>query len=205
MVYSIDAALKSKLFHEVMVSTDSDVYADIAKNAGANVPFFRSTESSSDFASSWDTVREVLTNYKEMGQDFDTVCLLQPTSPLRKVEDITNAYRCFSDYKADSVIGVCEAEHSPIWINTLPKSMRMDNFVNIDAQGKGRQELGKYYRINGAVYIVYAKTILENRSIYYNSIAYIMPQKRSIDIDCILDFKVAEVFLQEEERVHYRK
>lgn len=87
MYYTIKAALKSGCFDTVMVSTDSEKYADIAKSCGAEVPFLRSEELSSDTAGSWDVVREVLTQYKVMGNSFDYVALMQPTSPLRNAED----------------------------------------------------------------------------------------------------------------------
>ena len=82
IAWTIEAAIKSNMFNCVMVSTDSDKYADIARNYGAEVPFLRSSENSSDTSSSWDVVREVLLKYEEMGFLFDTFTLLQPTSPL---------------------------------------------------------------------------------------------------------------------------
>ena len=105
IAYSIEAALQSGFFDEVMVSTDSDVYAYIAKEWGAQVPFLRSAEMASDSAGSWDTVREVLDRYKALGKEFDTVCLLQPTSPLRTQEDIRNAYQIYQNKNAKAVIG----------------------------------------------------------------------------------------------------
>ena len=78
--YSIDAAISSRIFDEIMVSTDSSHYAEIAKVCGASVPFLRSAENSEDKASSWNVVIEVLNYYKQIGQTFDTFCLLQPTN-----------------------------------------------------------------------------------------------------------------------------
>ena len=88
MEYSIEVAMKSKCFDEVMVSTDSEKYADIARRCGAKVPFLRSTENSSEWATSWGVVREVLNRYREQGILFEMVTLLQPTSPLRTANDI---------------------------------------------------------------------------------------------------------------------
>lgn len=93
IVHSINAAIESKIFDEIMVSTDSELYADIAKDSGASVPFLRSQEQSSDSAGSWGVVKEVLQNYKKLGKTFSTVCLLQPTSPLRRADDIIEAYQ----------------------------------------------------------------------------------------------------------------
>lgn len=88
MYYTIRAAIDSGCFEEIMVSTDSPKYAEIAVACGAKVPFLRSEAMSGDSAGSWDTVREVLSNYQKLGQTFDYVTLLQPTSPLRTAEDI---------------------------------------------------------------------------------------------------------------------
>lgn len=195
IVYSIEAALKSGLFDEIMVSTDSEEYALIAREHGANVPFLRSKETASDSASSWDTVREVLNGYKKLGKEFDTVCLLQPTSPLRVAEDIRNSYEIYCSNSASTVIGVCETEHSPLWENTLPENHSMENFIPKE-NSQRRQLLPTYYRINGAMYIVSTKQILENNDIYANSYAYIMPTERSIDIDTELDFIIAEKIME---------
>ena len=92
IAYSIEAALQSGVFDMVMVSTDSEKYAEIAWNYGAQVPFLRSAETSSDTASSWDAVAEVIENYRKLGTVFDTFMLLQPTSPLRTAQNIREAY-----------------------------------------------------------------------------------------------------------------
>ena len=97
MAYTIEAALESKQFETVMVSTDSEEYAKIARKYGAEVPFLRSEKTSSDEAGSWDVILEVLENYAELGKMYDTVCLLQPTSPLRKVDDIINSYKILEE------------------------------------------------------------------------------------------------------------
>ena len=92
IAYSIEAALNSGCFDTVMVSTDSEKYAEISRYYGAEVPFLRSEQTSSDSASSWDTVLEVLDRYESLGKTFDTFCLLQPTSPMRTADDIKSAY-----------------------------------------------------------------------------------------------------------------
>ena len=191
MAYTIEAAIQSKMFDQVMVSTDSEEYADIAKRNGAKVPFMRCSELSNDIASSWDVVRDVLDRYREAGKVFDTVALLQPTSPLRTAEDIIEGYKLMNDKSANSVIGVCEVDHSPLWMNTLPEDNSMGNFINPKVVGLPRQELEKYYRINGAIYII--KT--ESLNNIYNEKCYalIMDKKRSIDIDDEYDFLFAEV------------
>ncbi len=195
IAYSIEAAIESGVFDTVMVSTDSEKYADISEKYGAEIPFLRSEEMSSDSAGSWDTVREVLDRYEERGQRFDTVCLLQPTSPLRTFEDIQAAYRLFEEKNADSVIGVCEAEHTPLWMNKLDDSLRMDGFIPEEIDSLPRQALPTYYRINGAIYIVSVSRLRSKESLYDNGYAYVMPAERSVDIDGIIDFKLAETLM----------
>ena len=195
LAHSVQAALKSGEFSHVMVSTDSAEYAKIARESGAEVPFMRNASSASDAASSWDVVREVLENYQQMGITFDTVTLLQPTSPLRTAQDIQNAYGLFRERKATSVVAVCEMEHSPLWSNTLPEDLSMDGFLS-NATNRQRQQLSTYYRINGSIYIVDVANFLAGNEIYAaGSFAYVMPAERSIDIDTALDFLIAETVL----------
>lgn len=198
LAYSIKAALNSKLFDEVMVSTDSKEYSVIAKKYGASVPFLRSQQNSTDNANSWDTVKEVLLKYKKEGINFDTVTLLQPTSPLRKAEDIVKAFNLFNKNIAVSVISVCEVDHSPIWSNILPKNLSMKDFISRNYLGV-RQELPKYYRLNGAIYIVRVNELFEDSYLYREgSYAYKMPKNRSIDIDTEEDFLLAEYLMKKE-------
>ncbi len=195
MAYSIIAAQESEMFEEIYVSTDSVLYADIARKWGANVPFLRSDSISGDKASSWDAVREAVKEYGKLGKFFDTVTLLQPTSPLRTSDDIRNGYIFFDEKKANYVVGVCEMEHSPLWSNTLPNTCSMSGFMTPESD-KPRQELPVYYRLNGALYIVRTQCLTEPMDWYGDkSFAYIMPRERSIDIDSELDFKMAEFML----------
>ena len=196
LAYSIEVAKKSGLFDEIMVSTDSPEYAKIAKSFEANVPFLRSETNSSDKASSWDVVLEVLNKYFEIGQKFDFVCLLQPTSPIRTANDIADAYKLLEEKQADAVTSVCEVDHSPLWTMTLPENLSLEEFKKRDSDTP-RQLLEKYYRLNGAIYI---------RKIHYNSkgiqlidaneFAFIMPREHSIDIDTELDFIIAEAVIK---------
>ena len=195
MAYSIEAALESKKFDEVMVSTDSPKYADIAKEFGATVPFLRSERTSSDTASSWDMVKEVLSCYEELGKNFDTVCLLQPTSPLRNAVDIQEAYKLYEERASVAVLSVCEMEHTPLWSNVLPDDFSLNGFIRTDL-GTRRQDTGTYYRVNGAIYITSVEQLYKDSNLYREgSFTYIMPRERSVDIDTMLDFSYAEFML----------
>lgn len=197
MAYTIEAALESKQFETVMVSTDSEEYAKIARKYGAEVPFLRSEGTSSDEAGSWDVVLEVLSNYVELGKMYDTVCLLQPTSPLRKVDDIISSYKMFEEKEADAITSVCEVDHSPLWTMTLPSNGSLKEFRKNKKTNIPRQQLDTFYRLNGAVYI--RKVEYVNNSINLldkEEYGYIMLRKSSVDIDSIEDFEYAEYILK---------
>lgn len=189
MAHSIIAAQRSEMFSKIMVSTDSERYAGTAIKFGADVPFLRSEKNSSDNAGSWEVVKEVLNNIIER---FDTVCLLQPTSPLRTAEDIIGGYKELTEKNGDAITGVCETDHSPLWSMTLDEDLSMENFRKRYAEVP-RQLLQKYYMINGALYIRRLQysaneiTILDRKEY-----AYIMEKSRSIDIDTLDDFRYAE-------------
>ena len=198
MYYTIKAALKSGCFDTVMVSTDSEKYADIAKSCGAEVPFLRSEELSSDTAGSWDVVREVLTQYKVMGNSFDYVALMQPTSPLRNAEDIKNAFKMLSRDNVHTVVSVTEVEHPVQWCFTMPESGSMKKYAESPYNQMRRQDLETHYRENGAIYIVNASKILNRDYNYYsdNCYGYIMPGERSMDIDSKMDSIIADIYLK---------
>lgn len=200
LVYSIEAALKSGEFLKVHVSTDSELYADIAREYGADIPFLRPEELATDEAGTWDVVRYVIKEYEKIGQNFDTIALLQPTSPLRKAEDIKAAYRIYEEKGANSVMSLCEMEHTPLWSNVLPQNHSMKNFI-LPQNDIRRQDLPVYYRQNGAIYIESVDLILNNGDLYGdNSYAYVMEQERSIDIDTMTDFEYVEFLLQKKVR-----
>ena len=196
IAYSIIQAQEAGIIDEIFLSTDSQEYANIAIQYGANVPFLRSDELASDSASTWDCVREALEQYHTIGKEYDIFVVLQPTSPLRTAGDIINAVKKMVLSNADSVVSVCEADHSPLWYNTLPENKSLKGFVRSEIMAKTRQELPTFYRINGAIYAISTSYFLRTQNIYDgNSFAYIMPKERSIDIDTLFDFSLAEYLL----------
>ena len=203
LAYTIEAALDSGCFDIVHVSTDSEKYAAIAREYGADVPFLRSAELASDTANTWDAVREALSRYAEMGKTFETVMLMQPTTPLRTGEDVRAAYRLMQEKKARSVIAVCEVDHSPLWCDTIPEDGNMKGFGRKDLAWVTRQELKPFYRVNGAIYLltVTENTIADDDDIYENNCyALFMDRKKSIDIDCEDDLELVEFMLTRRNR-----
>ena len=204
ITYTIESALQSQCIDELMVSTDSESYADIAKKHGAKVPFLRSEGNAADSAKSVDVLLEVLNEYEKRGSCFDNIVLLQPTSPLRTAENISSAFRLFYEKNADSVVSVCECEHSPLLSNVLGEDLSLFGFIR-ESNNIRRQEMEKYYRVNGAVYISKVNVLREIRSFYgRNSYAYIMGQKESVDIDTEMDFELYLIHISEPTRPLYK-
>lgn len=196
IAYTIESALQSHYIDEVMISTDSDVYADIAKKFGAVVPFLRSNRNSEDMSKSVDVLLEVLDEYEKREKYFDNIVMLQPTSPLRTYKNLNEAFDLFYEKNADSVVSVCECEHSPLLSGILPDDWSLFEFIKSENNLR-RQELQKFYRLNGAIYISKVTALKEIRSFYgENSYAYIMKQRESIDIDTELDFEYADFLLK---------
>ena len=198
LAYTIEAALESGCFDTVHVSTDSERYAEIARQYGADVPFLRSAALATDTASTWDAVREVLACYDERGKRFDTMMLMQPTTPLRTGEDVKEAYALLQKKQAKSVIAVCEVDHSPLWCDTIPDSGSMKGFGRKDLAWVNRQDLRPYYRVNGAIYLLSVNgiNIPPDDEIYEdNCYALFMDRKKSVDVDSEDDLALVEFLL----------
>lgn len=205
IAYSIEAAIESKVFEDIIVSTDSETYADISKQYGATVPFLRTDCLSTDEATTSDVIEYTLKELKKNGAEYDYFMILQPTSPLRNFNDILGAVDLLLKKEANSIVSVCESEHTPLYMNVLEESLSMDNFLDYDIKSR-RQELPKYYRLNGAIYLSKTEYFLRHKNFYKEkSYAYIMDNKRSIDIDDEYDFILADFLLRTVEYVNIYK
>lgn len=196
IAYSIESALASMMFDDIIVSTDSEQYADISRQYGAEVPFLRSAETSGDSANSWSVVREVVNKLSDAGREYDRIMLLQPTSPLRTAENIENSFVLMEEKQANSILSVVEVEHSPLWCNTIPEDGCMDHFRRLEYADLPRQELPVYYRMNGAIYLINIEELAMEPMFANRCYAYVMPQERSVDIDTKMDFLIAEMYLK---------
>ncbi|MDO5444347.1 MAG: acylneuraminate cytidylyltransferase family protein [Eubacteriales bacterium] len=203
IAYSIEAAVESGMFDVVHVSTDSEQYAEISREYGADVPFLRSEELATDTASTWDAVREAIKKYRQLGYCFETVMLLQPTTPLRTAADILEAFELKQDKKATSIISVCEVDHSPLWCDNIPKDGNMAGFGTRELSWVTRQDLKQFYRVNGAIYLMdVARIMLEDDNHIYddNCYALFMDRKKSIDIDSEDDIGIVEYYIKQRNR-----
>jgi len=195
IAWTIEAAKKSQYIDKLIVSTDDEKISTISKKYGAEVPFIRPKELSSDTANSIDVIFHAINFYKEKSIEFEYILLLQPTSPLRITKDIDNAFKMISnDTKA--LVSVCETEHSPLWSNTLPDDLSMKDFIRPKIKNKRSQDLPKYYRLNGAIYISKIEYLKENNGFLgKNTKAFIMPQERSVDIDSEVDYEICKIII----------
>ena len=196
--WSITAALGVKSITKTIVSTDSVEIAEIAKKAGADVPFLRPEVLASDDARSIDVVKHVLDFLKNNDENYDYVILLQPTSPFRNSKHINEAIELLKKLEADAITSVCECDHPPIWSNQIPKDLSMGSFIKDEFKNVRSQDLPKYYRINGAIYLTKVTRLYEENSFLFssNSFAYEMSGECSVDIDSKLDFIIAESLLK---------
>jgi len=192
IAWTIEAATKSKYINKIVVSSDDDEILHISQKYGASI-IKRPEELASDTSSTFDTIKHTINNLEK----YDYVVLLQPTSPLRGDKHIDEGIELLESKNADAVISVCEVDHSPFWSNTLPKDQSMKNFLKEETLNKRSQDFQTYYRLNGAIYICKVDKFLEQKSFFLknNIFAYIMQKRESVDIDDIMDFRIAEFFL----------
>ena len=195
MAYTIEAAKNSEVFDDIIVSTDSEKYKIIAEQYGAKVPFLRDISLSGDFSKTEDVIVDTITNLEKVEKKYDYFVLLQPTSPLRNSKHIQEAVDLILEENLNSVISVCEVDHSLQIYNTLKENKSMYNFINKN-NNTLRQNMESYYRINGAIYIMKVNEYLKSRDFYgEKSKAYIMERKFSVDIDEEIDFLLAEAII----------
>lgn len=195
IAWTIEAAKNAKYIDKVIVSTDDKKITEISEKYGAEVPFMRPNALSSDTASSIGVILHAINFFKEKEIKFDYIVLLQPTSPLRTEEDINGAFDLLND-KTKAVVSVCETEHSPLWSNTLPADLSMKNFIRPAIKNVRSQDLPKYYRLNGAIYISEIVYLMDNNGfIGGQTMAFIMLQEMSVDIDDKRDLLLAQFFM----------
>jgi len=195
IVWTIEEVNRCDIIDKTIISTDSEKIADIAKKYGGDVPFLRPKKLATDTAKGIDVIFHAISLYEK---EFDIIAVFQPTSPLRKLKNIKEAFKLLADKNAKAVVSVCKSDHPPLWVNTLPEDGNMKDFISPGIKNKNRQEIDNYYKLNGAIYISYISYFKKNRGFYGNrTYAYIMPKVNSVDIDDIIDFRFAEFLIKE--------
>jgi pseudaminic acid cytidylyltransferase len=192
IAYSIKAAIASKIFDEVMVSTDDKEIAGVAKKYGAKVPFFRSTKNSDDHATTADVIKEVLLEYKKQGKNYDYVCCLYSTAPFVTSEKLIKAKETLEKSRADSVL--------PVTFFSFP----IQRSFKIDSNGALKmnwpeylntrsQDLKPAYHDAGQYYFLNVKSFLTQKKVFAKKTLPIITSELEIqDIDNEEDWKLAE-------------
>lgn len=199
IAWTIEAAKICQKLDRVIVSTDNSEIAEICRDYGADVPFMRPDELAEDFSDHMDVMIHgidwVIHNEKWTP---DYVLLLQPTSPLRNSIDISAAIDILFRENADSVISVTETEAHPYFARRVDEDGILVDFMEKPEGYLPRQRLPKVYNENGAIYLARTEVLLRSRSWYTNcTYPYVMPIERSIDIDTLWDFKMAELIMND--------
>ena len=187
--WTIEASLQCDFISKTVVSSDCPEILAISNLPGVDL-HEREETLASDKSSSADVVLNVLKTYR----DFSHIVLLQPTSPLRCFADISNAINCFErSQPLNSLISVCASGHDPVLINSLKKNGNMKNFAIKIQENAASNNSKNYYRINGAIYILSIETFMkEKKFLDEETKAFLMEREKSVDIDCQIDFEIAE-------------
>lgn len=201
LYYTVEAAKASRFLTHTILNTDSDEIAHVGRELGVEVPFLRPPELARDDTPTVLVMLDTLERLKQMGETYDYIVLLQPTSPLRAGEDIDNCIDLLAQHEATSVVSVSEvpAHFHPDWqfLATDKGSVKLYNGLEIGTLIPRRQLLSKTYARNGAVYINKIDVLIKNAKLLNNdTILYIMPNERSINIDDEVDFLIAESIIK---------
>lgn len=198
IAYSIETALKSRLIERVIVSTDAQNIADIAKAYGAEVPFLRPPELATDTAKQIDVMIHAVTMLEQVGSRYDYICILQPTCPLRDPQDVDGALDLLVSSNADSVITITEVGgRHPRTLYTKDLDYKIKPYLESDSAGVRRQDFEDLFWRTGAVYAMKRNVLLEQRSLYGQDIrGYTVPETRSFNIDTPFDWDLTEAWIQ---------
>ena len=193
--WAVELALEVKQINEVFVSTDSEEIAEIARMAGATVPFIRPSELATDTSPEWHSWQHFIKYLTGKGGRLPEVFLSLPaTSPLRSINDVENCLNEFKKGRADFVVGITPSQRNP-YFNMVKKGE--DNQVNLVIQEvekySRRQDTPEIFDLTTVCYVGKPSTILTKNSIFEGKVAGVeIPRERAIDIDTELDFQIAE-------------
>lgn len=192
MAYSIEAAVESGVFTEVMVSTDDEEIASIGRENGANVPFMRSEKTSGDFAGTADVIMEVLEEYEKRGQYFDIVVCIYPTAPFITAERLKEAVETLAESDADTLIPVVNFSYPPQRALVIRDERLV--FNQPEHINSRSQDLEKHYHDAGQFYVLRTEKFEENGEIMVGNILPMELSEMEVqDIDNEVDWQLAEL------------
>jgi N-acylneuraminate cytidylyltransferase/CMP-N,N'-diacetyllegionaminic acid synthase len=200
IAWTIEQAKMSDCIDKIVVSTDSKEIARISEQYGAEVPFLRPPSLAADEAKSIDVIYHALDYFEKNDDYYDILILLEPTSPLREIEDINMAIRTLNDHPtAQSIVGVakCEFFHPEFIIH-----INQDGFIRkinggFDFDVIRRQELSNYYFFEGSLYVSYVKALKEKGTFYHEfTIPYVVKRYQAPEVDELSDFICIEALMK---------
>lgn len=193
--YAINACKEADVFSEIMVSTDSEEIAVIARRYGAQVPFMRSEKTASDFAITYDVLNEVIINYKNNGKEYDYVCCVYPCVPFLKGQTLKDAYHQLTSSNNDALQPVCKFPVPVEWAMKIEGGILVPN--DRKAQLIRSQDLTPKYFDAGMFYFIKTDVMLREKTLTpVKTMAYIMNEMEIQDIDTLDDWELAELKYQ---------
>ena len=192
--YTIDAAKLSKYIDDIIVSTDNDEIAKVSKYCGAEVPFMRPDVLAQDNSKTIDAVIHAIETLKSINRCYDVLVLLQPTQPLRTAVDIDNALEHFIKNDKEALVSVSEVNDHPILIRSIDENNRLVPILTQNSTIR-RQDMPKYYRVDGCIYINNIDEINNNTSFNDNRCPFIIDKRHAVDIDEISDLVLAKYYI----------
>ena len=199
LAYTAEAALSSERLARVILSTDDEEIAAVGRSCGVEVPFLRPAELAQDQTPTLPVVQHALRSFEERGERFDAVCLLQPTNPLRRAEDIDACIALLEQNEADTVVSVLAvpAEYNPHWVYFQTADGRLQLSTGEATPIPRRQDLPPAFHREGSVYVTRCEVVLESQSLYGERLlGYQINPERSVNIDTSEDWERAEWLLQ---------
>jgi len=193
IAWTIEEAKKSRYINQIILSSEDAEIIEVAKQYGCEVPFTRPVDLAQDETPGINPILHAV----EQCPDYDFVVVLQPTSPLRSVEDIDGAIETLIEKEANFCVSVTEPDQSPYWMYNLDVNGTMNPLIKQDSFAFRRQELPKAYSLNGAVYVANTEQLKVTKSFLTDeTLGYVMPKKRSFDIDTDEDFFLCQQVLR---------
>ena len=190
IAYSIETAIESGLFQEVMVSTDDKEIAAIAQEYGAKVPFMRSAANSDDHATTMDVIEEVVAEYKKRRLRYDFICCVYPTAPLMKVEHLEGGYQKLRSASVNAVFPAVAFSY-PIWRGVVKKENDKVEMLFPEHVDSRSQDLPVVYHDAGQWYWLRSSTV--GQSLFDNAALYELNEEEVQDIDTLSDWQLAEL------------
>ncbi|QQS42025.1 MAG: acylneuraminate cytidylyltransferase family protein [Acidobacteriota bacterium] len=195
LAYTAESALGSKLLSRVILSTEDQEIAEVGRSLGLDVPFIRPAELAEDTTPTLPVVQHALRQMEDAGEMFDAVCLLQPTNPLRRPEDIDGCIRLLESSGADSVVSVLlvPSEYNPSWVYWKSENGELLLSTGQDEPPPRRQDLPAAFHRDGTIYVTRTEVIRAAGSLYgRNTVGYEMNADFSVNIDTQSDWVKAE-------------